>query len=347
MSQDQFDPADETADVVVGSTALTESGFSRPLVTITNEADGMALATVAQNKFELESIMEMSARMPRDELARHGAIIASAKRPELAAAAQYRFKRGGSTVTGISVKGARPIRTLWQYMISGYRILRMEPKGAYIEGFCHDVQNGVIERVPGYVRFMQQRKRDFGDGERTEWEEVTDERDRRELLAKGGAIVERNAILGVIPPDVLEDFKKACNATNAAVASKELGANRKQTIASLIAAYGELGVVPEMLAQKIGNVIDEITPEQLAELRVIYRSITGEGRPVSEFFERPKPKVKVGLDLSKAKTREGQDPPGGAPLRADQTSTPTPSEPEKPKAGDGKLPLGGSATDAR
>jgi hypothetical protein len=326
-----------------------QTGFATPVALVTEEAnDALALSTIAQRRFDLESIMHMAMRHPRDEFACAANMLVMAERPELAEKAMYGFPRGNTIVRGVSVKAARPLRNCWKYIASGWRILRADDDGAHIEGYCHDVQNGIYDTKPAFVKWMQQRKVGYGEQRKTEWVKVTDERERRELLGRTGSICERNAILAVIPPDVVADFIAKCEQTNAKAAEKDLGKNRKQTISALIAAFTEFGVTADMLAAKIGHRVDEATKDDVALLRDIYRGLKSEdGPPVSSYFPREDTKSTVQLDLSNAKTGVPQDPPGGAPFPPKQATTPTPSEPEKPKAGDGKLPLGGSATDAR
>lgn len=275
--------------------------------------DHVALAAVARERYQMEAMVAMARLNPRNELASFQAMVNAAKRPTFAAKAEYRYSRGGKPVVGVSVAATRPLASYWGHIRSGWKILRLDEDGYHIEGFAHDMQTGSMRSGEHVGQWVQQRKnRDTG---KAEWITVTDERDRRELMGKQGSILERNCVLAIIPPDIVEDVIAECRRTNTAQASGDLKKDRASTIRAMAAALGEFGVTPEMVERRIGHPIEAVSAEEIADLRTIYNSMK-EGEPMLSFFEvtaRAAPQT-VKIDLSKAVPAPGQDPKGGATI---------------------------------
>lgn len=310
-----------------------EDGFNSSAVEVRPD-NAVQMSAIARERFQLEAMISQARLFPRDEFQQFQQMVTAAKRPTFAATAEYRFQRGGKAVVGVSVKAARPLALYWKYVRFGWTITRFDEEGFGLRGFAHDLQNGALRESDAEGRWLQQRKnRDTG---RTEWTAVTDERDRRELMGKAGAIVERNCILAVIPPDVVEDFIAECRKTNAAVAKGDLTKSRQQTIRALAAAMGEFGVSSSMLEEFLGHPLEQLNEKELAELRTIHNSLR-EGEAVGTFFQTgPRRDVTtVGtIDLSKARAGVASDPPGGTTIQPSEKPKPQ----EKPAAAAGAKP---------
>ncbi|MDP9135238.1 MAG: hypothetical protein M3N56_10485, partial [Actinomycetota bacterium] len=114
------EPEDKGSEVML-------AGFSTGgAVAQVDGRDAGALQGVARERFEIEAMVSMAIARPRDDLRAYQKIIQSAKRPGFAAMSVYRFPRGGSSVSGPSVKLARPLAAMWGNMRSGFSVVTID-----------------------------------------------------------------------------------------------------------------------------------------------------------------------------------------------------------------------------
>lgn len=293
------------------TTEQGEDGYNRSAMSISAESPAMMTA-VARERFTLEAMLAQARMYPRDERECFSRMVNAAKRPSFAARAEYSFPRGSAKVIGVSVTATRPLANYWKYLRFGWTILRWDNEGYAGVGFCHDLQEGSHKEHPFEGRWVHQRKnRDTG---KTEWMTITDEREKREKIGKDGSIAERNAVLAIIPPDIIEDFIEACRKTNRDVAKGDLKQDRAKTLRSMAAAFGEYGVTTLMIDTKLGHPLEQVNEDELADLRSIYTAISREGERVDSFFPatsaRPVTQSTT-IDLAKAREGVAVDPPGG------------------------------------
>jgi hypothetical protein len=306
-------------------------------------ADGhIELDSVARERSQMEALVAMARLNPRNELEVFRAMTTAAKRPTFADKSEYRYNRGGKPVIGVSVKAARPLASYWGHIRFGWKLLRLDDEGYHIEGYAHDIQSGAMRTGEHIGQWVQQRKnRDTG---KAEWQTVTDERDRRELMGKQGSILERNCILAIIPPDIIEDVISECRKTNAATANGDLKKDRASTIRAMTAALGEFGVTLDMIEKKIGHPVEQIQADELADMRAFYNSMK-EGASMLDFFEPPTRggPQNVRIDLDKVRSAEGTDPKGGDTIGRPKAAETSPAASGgKPKGSE--FPLGGNKT---
>lgn len=297
------------------TTAMTAvDGFNRP-----PEASQGALATratmegIAMVRFELEAMVSRAESRPRDEFMALEKMRTAARRPAFAEAAIYAFPRGGQTISGPSIALLRPLAIYWKNVRFGWRILHDDDESVTLQGFAHDIESNVVRTQEARVKKLVQRKNKATG--KTEWTKP-DERDLRELLGRHGSVLERNCLLGVIPPDIVDDVVQTCAKTQGDIASGQLKASREDTIRAIVLTFAELGVTKDMLESKIQHPVATITSDEIVALRGRYKAIKDGMTSVDEHFERPQTaaqaKATVTIDLAQAKVATPIDPPGGS-----------------------------------
>ena len=209
---------------------------------------------------ELEAMCAMARLNPRNEHQALASMITAAQRPLFAEAATYSFPRGkkqntsgewvDNYVTGPSVNLARPIATYWGHIRSGFRIVDDDDEHIGLEGFAHDLQTGTYVTAPDRFKKVVQRKVGKGDQRRTEWVKP-DERDLRELVNKRGAILVRNCILSVVPPDIVDRVLQECDKTLHDQEKGALKESREDTVRKLVLGWAELGVTVDDLERHL------------------------------------------------------------------------------------------------
>lgn len=287
-------------------------------LTVTHDAERAIAAAASEKQHEVQSAIAIAKRFPRNEGDAFSKLMKAAERPSFAEDAEYRFPRGTKEdgtknyVSGPSVNLAREAARVWGNVRFGLDIVRDDAQSRMIRGWAWDVETNVKVSAEDEFSKLIQRKKNG----RTEWV-APDERDLRELTNRRGSILVRNCILQILPKDLIEDAMSLCAQTLEAGAKADPEMARKK----LIVDFGRIGIAPSMLEQKLGHPIAQAIPQELADLRSIYKSIVdgnstwadyiGEQGPATETGEAPK--SKGDSVLSKMQPAPSTPAPAAAP----------------------------------
>lgn len=254
--------------------------------------DASSTALAVRSRAEIESAIIVAKKFPRDETAAYSKLLKSTKRPTFARKGRYSFPRGGQEVAGPSVNMAREAARCWGNIRYGVSIIPTEDDEELIqiEAWAHDAEENTWayaqDRFPNKVF----RKRDG-------WVKP-DERDRRELVNRRGAISVRNALLQLLPFDIIEDALAACVATTRAAAQQDLEVNREDTIRKLVLAFDAKGVDKAMLEGRLGHSTDLIDENELDELRSVWQSMEDGNTHRADHFDIPRAQAEGVADLN-------------------------------------------------
>ena len=238
---------------------ITEETGLSTVDTETGEISPTSGAAAAQS--EIQSAIIIAKRMPRSEDQAFSKLMRSCQRPTFANDVSYSFPRGEATVTGPSVHLAREAARIWGNFRYGCDILTDGEESRVIQGWAWDMEtNTKVTSDDAFKKLIFRKK--------TGWTKP-DERDLRELTNRRGAILVRNCILQLLPKDLVEDALYQATKTITEKASKDPDAAKKR----LLADFASVNVTAEMLAVRLGHSLSECTPENIAELQGIYKSI--------------------------------------------------------------------------
>lgn len=244
---------------------------------------GGALVT-AREQHEIQAAVISAKRFPRDEFAATTKAIKSFQRPTMAEDALYSFPRGGQKVRGPSVYSARELARCWGNLRYGLRVVGITER-VHIKGFAFDLEsNNYIEAEDEFAKRIQRKGRDGV----AKWVEP-DERDLRELISRRGAILVRNCILQLLPPDLVEDCMATADQTMEDVARNELKQSPEEALKRLVFVFDRIGVSTEVLEKKLGHPLKAVDAKEIAELRQIYSSIKDGHTTREEQFDLAKP----------------------------------------------------------
>ena len=236
------------------------------------------VSAIAREEAELKAAIVLARHFPRDEAVAVARLLRSCQRPNFAETVAYRFPRGGTIVEGPSVDLAREAARCWGNIRYGLRIVSADDNWIQVMGMALDLESNQAVQMEDRFRRLIQRK-DRG------WV-VPDERDTRELVNRRGAICVRNAILQLLPPDAIEEAMRLAKATVAQAAS---GKGVKQTLEEaqrrLVLAFSEYAVTGAMIAAHLGHAVDDMSPDEIADLRQIYQALKDGVAKRDEFFE--------------------------------------------------------------
>lgn len=264
---------------------------------------GASVAVVSaaeRERQELQCSMTMAMANQRVEMDAFNRAMGSCKRPRFAAQAVYAFPRGGATVSGPSVKLARELARCWRNLRAGYRVLDRTDEAVHLLGYAVDLEGNVWQTQEDRFPLLIQRKVGKGRNRTTKWV-VPDERDARELIGRRGAKLERNCILRILPPDLIEEAMDACRHTAARAATGDINTSREDTQRALLATFAGIGVDREAVERHLGHKVEMLTGDELADLRRKFSSISDGQASAAELFP------------SEEKGGSGMDPSAPAP----------------------------------
>ena len=257
--------------------------------------------------------MVMSAKQfPRDMIRVTDKILNAFTRPTLAEKSQYAFARGGTNITGPSIRAAEAISQQWGNMSNGWRELSRYkgPDGVGVsecEAYSIDYESNSRESIQFVVRHW----RDTKSGGYA----LKEERDIYELCANQSQRRKRACILAQVPGDVVDAAMNQAAVTLAATADTS-----PEAIASLEKTFAEFGVTRELIEAKIQRRLESIQPAQVVMLKRIYLSLRDEMSNPQDWFDIAPEAVKTaGLDAVRAaakQKREQKKKGGAAPAAA-------------------------------
>ena len=252
-----------------------------------------ALVEVEQQRAiaEVQSAIILAKKFPRNQIQAMDRILTACQRPKLAEQALYSYSRGGTEITGPSIRLAEAIVQQWGNASFGIRELEQRNGESTVEAFAWDIETNTKQVKTFQVKHERHTKK----GKYA----LEDPRDIYELTANQGARRLRACILGIIPGDVVEAAVAQCEETLRAKADTSPDALRK-----LVDAFAAFKVTQLQIEKKIQRHLDAITPAQIVALRKIYNSLKDGMSGPADWFEVIEPEA-------------GTDPPlkGGESLK--------------------------------
>ena len=232
----------------------------------------MAISRQAQ---EVQAAMVIAKKFPRDEVQSFNRIMRACQRKTLAEQAMYEYPRGGTKVTGPSIRLAEAMAQNWGNL--DYGIIELEQKNgeSQVMAYAWDLETNTRQTKIFSVPHIRSTKK----GNVT----LTDPRDIYELVANQGARRVRACILGVIPGDVIDSALVQCNKTL-------LSDNGDVPLVDLVRQAAALfqndyGVTVQMLEKFIGCKSESFSMNDLIRLKRVYKSLKDGMAKREDYFE--------------------------------------------------------------
>lgn len=233
-----------------------------------------AFAGVQQQK----EIAGVQARMiiarsnPRDQLKCTDIILQDCTRLTLAETALYAYARGGTDISGPSIRLMETIARRWGNIESGIKEVARHQGYSECVAYAWDLEVNYYDGREFIVRHWRDTRRGGGA--------LTDERDIYETIMSMGQRRKRACLQTVIPGDVIEAAVQQCEETLHATANTSPDAIKK-----MVDAFAEFGVTKEQIEVRCQRRIEAIRPAQLVGLRRIYTSLRDEMSEPKDWFE--------------------------------------------------------------
>lgn len=246
---------------------------------------------VAQSRAMAATIakMQVAKQFPRDVKNAIARINNECMRPTLAAVATYTYSRGGTEITGPSIRLAEVLARNWGNVDAGIKEIEQRDGESTVIAYCTDLETNFHDEKEFQVKHIIFKKN--GGAKR-----LFDPRDIYEKVANDGARRKRACILAVIPKDVVDMAVEQCENT--------LKANcqiTKERIDTMIEKFKDFGVSLEMIEKRIQRNMASIAPAQFIWLGKVYNSLKDGMGKVDDFFEKPEEAKPNGTQASEAK----------------------------------------------
>lgn len=247
----------------------------KPQVQVANTA----LDTESQRAVaEVQGAILLAKKFPRNQKEAFDRIMNACQRVGLANEAVYTYARGGSSISGPSIRLAESIAQCWGNLSFGIKELEQRNGESTVMAYCWDMEtNTKQEKV-----FQVSHKRYTRQGVT----QLTDPRDIYEMVANQGARRLRACILGIIPGDVVDSAVEECEKTLKAKADVS-----PEAIQKLVVAFESFGVTKGQIETRLQRRLDSIQPGQVVSMRKIYNSLKDGMSKPEDWFELKAPET--------------------------------------------------------
>ena len=238
------------------------------------QQDALVRAVSQREIAEAQAAMLVAQRFPRDESDARERILIACQRPALAEGAMYTYARGGTNITGPSIRLAEAIAQTWGNLTFGMRELEQRHGESTMEAFAWDLERNVRQ----IKVFQVKHTRHTRQGSYA----LDDPRDIYETVASQGARRLRACILGLIPGDIVEAAVAECEKTLTAQADRSTEGVKK-----MLAAFEKYEVTKEQIEARLQRKLDAMTAAQMVGLLKIYTSLKDGMSSPAEWFGLP------------------------------------------------------------
>lgn len=277
---------------------------------------------------EIQASLVVAKQFPRDVAHCLESIKVSCGRSRLAEQALYSYSRGGTDITGPSIRLAEAIAQHYGNLEFGWREINrgVDPDGvgySDVVAFAWDLQTNV--RRP--QNFRVRHWRDTRNGGYS----LKDERDIYELLANMAQRRVRACIIAVIPGDIFDEAVAQCETTLKATADTS-----PENLKKIIKVFAEFKVTQAQIEARIQRKLESITPAQVVQLKKIYSSLKDGMSTPEDWFESKAKATAATVEpvnpfQKSEEPKEDAQPKEEAPNQQEEASAPA-KEAEKPQA---------------
>ena len=248
-----------------------QSLATQPQNSLTAKSDvGAALAT--RQAQEVQAAVVMAKRFPRDWVDVESKLIMSCKRPKLAEIAVYEYPRGGTKVTGPSIRLAEAAAQAMGNIDFGWTEIQRLEDESICTAYAWDIENNIRRAttfsVPHYRDTRQGKKR------------LIDDRDIYEMCANQASRRMRGCILQVVPGDLVDLAISECEKTLKA----NLGTVQEQAAKWGKLFQKEYNVQPESIMKYLGSRPETWTQNDIFRLRKLYNALKDNMTTIEEAF---------------------------------------------------------------
>ncbi|MCY9166048.1 hypothetical protein [Bacillus atrophaeus] len=270
-------------------------------------------AMVSRQAQEVQAAMVIAKKFPRDVYAAFDRIKKACERRLLAENAVYEYPRGGSKVSGPSIRLAEALAQNWGNIDYGIMELEQKAGESSVMAYAWDLETNTRQTKIFTVKHERKAK-----GAVTK---LNDPRDIYEMVANQGARRVRSCILGVIPGDIVDAAVDMCQQTLINGHKEPLEDRLRNALSTF---KKEFGITKEMIQEYIGSNVDAFTEQDYLKIGRIYTALRDGMAKKEDYFNikatgATKSKAEEAFKMEKEKADKPADSneEAGDPANAD------------------------------
>ena len=247
---------------------------------------------VAREVATIQGQIMLAKMFPRNMAEVWKKVEAACSRKKLAENALYQYSRGGTDITGPSIRLAEALINAYGNAKSGFEVIDSNPEYSRVRAYAYDMETNTLQERTFDVEHIRQTK--------TGRTKLTDPRDIYETVANNASRRERACILALIPGDLQDYAVNLCKTT----LEKAVDITPDK-IEGLCRGLAKFGVSKTMIEARIQRHIDAITAQQYVWLCSVGTSLKEGVAKVDDFFDKnAKPIGQAEVQASPVKTAE-------------------------------------------
>jgi hypothetical protein len=241
---------------------MSESNPSNPFAVAAAEAGAVVQVAQSKEAQQIQAQLVIAKKFPRDQNVAYQQIMEACKRKGLAEEASYLYARGGTQVTGPSIRLMEVIAQCWGNFRAGVIELDQADGESRMEAFAWDFQTNTYFSKSFSVRHERYTK-EFGN------QKLTDPRDVYEHTANFAARRQRSCMEAVIPKDIIDDALEQCDKTLKSGHTEPL----VDRVRKMVGLFAEHGVSVEMIEKRLQHKLSAVIEQEMVLLRKIYTAL--------------------------------------------------------------------------
>lgn len=254
------------------------------MVQLDNINQGTVAIEASRAIAEAQGKLVIAKRFPRDEVQAYNRVAQACQRKGIAEKAFYSYSRGGSTVSGPTIRFAEELARCWGNIDYGIKELSQDDGKSEMQAYAWDLETNA-QSVQNFTNPHIREK----NGKAVI---LTSQRDIYEINANMGARRLRSRILAILPTDLVDMAINECKKTLAGNNDEPL----IDRVKKMIVAFGKIGVTQEQIEKRLGRKVDTMTVDDFTDYIGIYNAIKQGESKIAEWFEAEK----VASDLTDA-----------------------------------------------
>lgn len=261
-----------------------------------NNGGVLAQASASREMEEVKGAIFLAKQFPRNVFQAEQRILDSCKRTALAEVAVYQYPRGGTKVSGPSIRLAEVLAQNWGNLSFGVKELEQRNGESIAMAYAWDLETNTRQEKVFTVKHSR-----MAGGK---LKKLDDPRDIYELVANNGSRRVRACILGIIPGDIVDKAVKACEETLSGNSKGPL----KDRLANALKAFKEqYRVTQDMIEDRFGYNADSFTEYDYVEMIKIFNSLRDGMSKSEDWFNKDAGKDKKS-DLAQSFEQKEEKP---------------------------------------
>jgi len=257
---------------------MIQAQNSAPVGFMTGPSAAM-VAAAESAKAQIQCAYMMALQCPRSYFAAEQAVVKACSNPLFAEKVEYKLPRGGTTISGPTIRLAELIRREWRNIFTTERVMHDDDRQMIVQVTAMDLETNSIETAEVIVPKTVERKyvkdgqeilseRENSLGKPVYTVRATDsevDMTRKAMISKAL----RNAIFRLVPAELVQIALATARQTIASADAKD----PKEATRRLILCFEEQGVGIDKIEKHIGHTLEKATAADVKKLRGLYKQM--------------------------------------------------------------------------